>query len=354
VRKAVVASEVRDAQLVTSTIGWALSNSLFRTSDAGASWSDVSPAGVDLGRVRAVYFSDPAHGWVLATRDGGESGAALVVYRTPDGGSSWGAADVGAASAANLDSESAPASFDFVDARHGWLSVTLTSSAAFSRGELYSTSDGGATWKRLAIPIGAPVEFLNDSDGWTAGGASAEDLYVTHDGGATWSRAGVTPPPGQEKASLGYSVPSFVDGRVGALPVTIIDDASAELAWYRTTDRGASWQLTRRFEIGQRLETGVAAPTALSPDGGWIGALGGGRRIGTVTQGGAISTERDARGLPLSENAAVVKLTYGSTSAGWAIVRGSSCAGFKTGCTDYDALFRTADGGSTWTEIQPS
>ena len=354
VSSAVLSSHVRDAELVTPSTGWALTTGLLRTTNGGAAWADITPQGVDAARIRAVSFLDPSHGWVLTSREAATNAVQLVAYRTTDGGRTWAAADVGQPSAAQADAVASPASFAFTNPRHGWLSTSLTSSAAFSRGELFSTSDGGATWKALTIPIGAPVEFQNAQDGWSAGGVGDGQLYVTHDGGASWNEAHVSAPAGDEDATVAYALPTFTSGRVGALPVTFAHGPQSELAWYRTDDGGRSWTLAKRFQLGQAAEPGTAVPTALSPDGAWIGALGRGQRIGVVTNGGAGSSDRPTTGLPLTADSAVVKLSYGSVNAGWALLRGSSCAQFKSGCSSYEALFRTTDGGASWSQITPS
>ena len=354
VGSAVVASHVRDAQLVTPAVGWALTTRLLRTTNGGSAWADVTPQGVDAARIRAVSFLDPSRGWLLTSRDVAADAVQLVVYRTSDGGRSWSSADVGRPSGAEADAVAAAASFDFLDARHGWLSASLPSSAAFSRGELFATSDGGATWNALTIPIGAPVDFQNAHDGWTAGGVSSGRLYVTHDGGSSWRESQVSAPAGDESATAAYEVPTFVNGQLGALPVAFVHGTQAELAWYRTDDGGASWMLAKRFPADQSLEVGTTLPTALSPDGAWIAALAQGRSIGVVTNRGGSSSEHTTSGLPITAQSAVTKLGYASAADGWALVSGSYCAGFKTDCSSYEALFRTTDGGSSWSQLRPS
>jgi photosystem II stability/assembly factor-like uncharacterized protein len=350
----VLTSHVRDAQLVTPAVGWALTTRLLRTTNGGSTWADIAPQGLDAARIRAVSFLDPSHGWLLTSRDVSPDAAQLVVYRTSDGGRSWSSAAVGRPSGAEADAVAAAASFDFLDPRHGWLSTSLASSAAFSRGELFATSDGGATWSALTIPIGAPVDFQNTRDGWTAGGVSSGQLYVTHDGGSSWRKSDVSAPAGDESAAPSYELPTFVNGQLGALPVAFVRGAQSELAWYRTDDGGVSWTLTKRFPVGESLELGTTLPTALSPDGAWIVALGRGHSIGVVTNRGESSSERTTSGLPITAQSAVTKLGYASTADGWALVSGSFCGGFKTDCSSYEALFRTTDGGSSWSQLRPS
>ena len=58
---------VRAAQLVTGAVGWVLAaNMLAVTSDAGRTWTPITPPGVRAGVIRGVYFRDVRRGWVVS------------------------------------------------------------------------------------------------------------------------------------------------------------------------------------------------------------------------------------------------------------------------------------------------
>jgi len=112
-----------------------------------------------------------------------------------------------------------PASFCFLDAQHGWAVVRLASSSQFSWGHLYRTQDGGVTWGELSVPLGEPVAFANEQDGFQTGGPVGDAFFVTHDGGASWEAAQL-PIPSEFAATYPvYGRPSFFSALQGVLPV---------------------------------------------------------------------------------------------------------------------------------------
>ena len=110
-------------------------NRVYRTLDAGSSWTDVAtlPAGLF-----AISFLDQQR-WI------GVNGS--VVVRTADGGRTW-------ASSSAVGLPGALESLTMVDSQHGWalagMNVCLTfKSNCSSRTGLYATIDGGSTWTQL-------------------------------------------------------------------------------------------------------------------------------------------------------------------------------------------------------------
>jgi photosystem II stability/assembly factor-like uncharacterized protein len=347
----VASARIRDAQLVTPSFGWALTPAgLYRTRDSGGSWTAITPSGLASAAIRAVFFRDPTHGWLAAaSRAASGDLATVAVYRTTDGGTSWASAPVTAPSPALTDSTGAPASFDFLDAQRGWLSVTLASSSAFSTGLLFATGDGGRTWTQQTAPIGAPVTFVDSQTGWTAGGAAGNRLFVTRDGGKAWAPESLPLPAGQDRQQIAYGTPVAASGALVSVPVTL-DGPSAKLDWFVTRDRGKSWNLAASVDGAGSLEPGTAVPTATAPTGDDVSVL----HDGTVdVVSGQSHSRHGSRGLPLVANSGVADLSFASAVAGWAVVAGAYCTGAKTGCHDYSALFRTRDGGSSWEQIQP-
>jgi photosystem II stability/assembly factor-like uncharacterized protein len=111
-------------------------NHVYRTLDAGSSWTDAAtlPAGLF-----AISFLDQQR-WI------GVNGSAVV--RTADGGRTWASSSAVGLPAALLESLS------FVDSQHGWALVGMSVCLNFksdcsSRTGLYATIDGGSTWTEL-------------------------------------------------------------------------------------------------------------------------------------------------------------------------------------------------------------
>ena len=227
---------------------------ILHTGDGGLTWEmQLNPSGSFL---EDVEFVDSLSGWAVG--DGG------TILHTTNGGTSWYPQDSG--TTAHL------ASVSFVSASSGW--------AASGGSIMVHTTDGGATWEPQSIPLRAgydegrhvnSIDFLNETTGWAAGstyegsaGGNYGDLYQTTDGGATWRwRPGFIRGPLESVCFLdeahGWAV-----GRFGA-PV-------------HTSDGGATWQ---KEESGAALLNSVCFVTVTE---GWaVGA--GGAILHTVTGG---------------------------------------------------------------------
>jgi photosystem II stability/assembly factor-like uncharacterized protein len=262
----------------------------------------------------------------------------------------WESAAVSEPSADYTDASGAPAYIHFIDDKSGWVVVKLVSSSNFSRGDLFQTIDGGASWAKLAIPIGDPVRFTTETDGWAAGGPAGDQLYVTRDGGKSWSPVDIEPPPGFGSSFPVYGLPVFSTVEEGVLPVTFAGDPSG-MSFYRSADGGASWTPAVSGAIDGELSIGPGVVASDVVDANtWIAALPGGERV--LKAGGAASAfaEVAPNGLPAGVNA----LDFANAQVGWAVVQTGECPpGLKTGCAIISRLLETSDGGQTWTELTP-
>jgi photosystem II stability/assembly factor-like uncharacterized protein len=175
--------------MMSATSGWAdidQTGHPRHTTDGGAHWTDVSPPAALMGGISSDYFLDADHAWVVDARWG--SRVQLLTQRTIDGGRSWqqGAGitfDVGASSGPDANAQGG-LRLDFLDPQHGWLFVgtVLESTSPVSephRDALYRTSDGGSHWRLVSTnawsftpapftsgcPWGAPV-FISLTTGY--------------------------------------------------------------------------------------------------------------------------------------------------------------------------------------------
>ncbi len=195
---------------------------LLKTTDGGETWSRVDVTrGEDVDvKLAGLRFADAAHGWVYgeegvlyATSDGGAtwsrqrvptrhlllgasfidartgwlSGGGLTLLSTTDGGATWLAGTVYApadASASQQPRQPPPTSrrlnaVSFADASTGW--------AVGAGGAIFSTTDGGRTWRPQSSGVGSDlsdVKFFDRAEGWAVGGEGA--VLHTTDGGRTW------------------------------------------------------------------------------------------------------------------------------------------------------------------------
>ncbi|MCB8954149.1 MAG: DUF1906 domain-containing protein [Ardenticatenales bacterium] len=230
----------RDMRLLNERQGWLLTDGkLLWTEDAGISWTNITPAGIDPAAIQSVAFSDVRHGWVAVPT----ALNALAVFATVDGGQTWQQHDL-TLFAPDSGQAAAQVHLDFVSTQVGYLAVTLSSGVNFSQGLLFQTGDGGQTWQQRTLPLGAAVRFSSPTTGWTVGGPAGDALYRTRDGGRFWTRLTLT-----DAAVSFAALPTFVDEMNGWLPITIADGDQSRVRLYATMDGGATWTLARTLPL---------------------------------------------------------------------------------------------------------
>lgn len=242
---------------------------IFRTRDGGRSWSGATIAtsiAAGLNPTPALDFLDAQQGWlVLSVPSAGRAAspppAPSLVYRTKDGGLSWG-----------LVSSAGPRcpAAVFISASRGF---SACGSQFGGDGQLWSTTDGGGTWSTAHSPASSPQDqvaqpvFFDSSHGATAvyqnGGYA---IFITSDGGATWRQTAVAT-SGSTFVSGGFEPyaanPGFEDAGDFWLFATQPGWAKGgvETDWlYHSGDGGATWQLVQR-------DTPASSPSNISfPD----------------------------------------------------------------------------------------
>src|SRR5690242_4645120 len=197
---------------------------LRRTRDGGRPWRVVATGR----RFVSLSFLSVARGFALTNRG--------RVAATTDGGRSW---RVLHSFGKGGGDGPFPGAIQFVDAEHGW---------AAPAGSVYRTTDGGSTWGRQRFQCGFALGGFSFVDARTGfiicGGQPAtieqeKSLYVTTDGGVSWRRRACVHALGPRcKGNLrlsGYaSGLAFRDGRTGLL----ISDRGGIA---RTRDGGRHW-----------------------------------------------------------------------------------------------------------------
>ncbi len=242
-----------------------------------------------------------------------------------------------------------PRAVTFVSATTGWL---LGAGASIVR-----TTDGGARWTPVTGPPSASVDhlvFADPSNGWAWGGA---ELWSTHDGGSTWRRVPVPGPVEDLAASGGRVWLAVAGGGIEGTAVTsdAFGAASAAGAGRLVLTGAAGWSTG-----GARLVDGVWE--AWSPPCGLVAASSPSDLVATC--GAAVLVSRDG-GLTFSRGPAFPytgATQVASPTAAEIDVAGSFGVARSTdgGVTWYPvaggtALTRAADGtvlvtrdGSTW------
>ena len=124
-------------------------------------------------------------------------------------------------------------SLRFSDARNGVFALTNYSFAPVPESVLYTTADGGNSWRLgPSMPVQAyEVFFVDKSHGWTLN-AKSNSLLATSDGGQLWSLVGPIP---STQGVMGFQ---FVTTEIGwALP----SDAQGRQSIVKTEDGGRTW-----------------------------------------------------------------------------------------------------------------
>ncbi len=200
--------------------GWAVGSrgTLLATTDGGKNWkAQVRPTN-DV--IRDIHFDDQLNGLIVCERNIYElkSNDEMRSYlmKTTDGGETWKRVALRAA-----DSLITRAVFGG-DGR-GW---------AFGEGgSIFTTHDSGDTWIRAQVPTRYLLlggTFIDASNGWLVGAGST--ILQTSDGGETWNQGRL-----QQAAKVRFNSASFVNARQGWA-------VGGSGAIYRTVNGGISWQ----------------------------------------------------------------------------------------------------------------
>jgi len=166
---------IDDAGWLSVEQGWLVSgNRLYWTTDRGKSWTDISPASVQL-----AYFLPSGQAWALSTQN--QEQASL--YHSSNWGATWESLDL------TLPPDAWwPLQLQFSSPTTGWVVVQKETSPAFDVGILMKTNDGGLSWQSSDLPTADKINFTSQAEGWLMN-THADELYHTTDGGLTWQIA---------------------------------------------------------------------------------------------------------------------------------------------------------------------
>ena len=161
---------------------------VWRTTNGGRTWKNVSPKGAKGLLFRDVEARSARVALVLAIGEGRDS----RIYRTTNGGRSWTQAFV------NPDKK---AFYDCMAMWPGGKNGLAMSDPVDGRFRIIATHDGGASWKQMStkgMPAAKKGEFgfaasgtclvtAGHHDAYLASGGTAARIFVTRDRGKHWS-----------------------------------------------------------------------------------------------------------------------------------------------------------------------
>lgn len=239
---------------------------VYRTTDAGASWVDVSPPGSTGLNFRDVEAEDARTASVLAIGEG----EASRMYRTTDGGATW---------TETFRNDEPTAFYNCMDFYPGGKRGLAVSDPVRGKFRIAATDDGGRSWEVLPA-AGMPdstgeANFsasgdcltISGRDAWFGSGGAKSRVFHSEDGGLTWSASDSTIPAGDAAGvfALAFRTPGqgVAVGGDFAAPADGVDAVAR-------SNNGRTWR-----DAGDLAHLGE--------DVSWLG-----HRVVVVGQGGAI------------------------------------------------------------------
>jgi photosystem II stability/assembly factor-like uncharacterized protein len=153
---------VYDVDMIDQNVGYGCGfGAVRKTIDGGRNWTS-QPIPL-FGNFVGIDFVGATTGWVV--------GAEGSVYKTTNGGLTW--------TQQRHDTQNFYTGVSFVNASQGWVCGNST---------ILHTTDGGATWVTQSLPAGTDttkVRFVDTQNGWAVGGLRT--ILHTTNGGQTWN-----------------------------------------------------------------------------------------------------------------------------------------------------------------------
>ncbi len=206
-----------------------------------------------------IYFVDENNGWLIGNKN---------LYRTENGGESWGNVPI------KVEEEAGLGNIFFVNQSVGWINIQKYGDVTgkSSKSWLIKTIDGGETWQNLAVQNFTridEVKFIDEKNGWIIGSThNPENVYdskqffkKTSDGGNSWTEIG------KELFEKNGKSQQMITGLIAETPENLKVVMWSGLL-FKTEDAGKSWE---RF--GPQFEF----PAQTIPDN--FGKLGNSNRL---------------------------------------------------------------------------
>lgn len=234
---------------------------MFRTTDAGATWTQVYTTNQKGVFLDALAFWDAGHGIALSDPIDGK----LFLLVTEDGGRSWTRVPPGALPPA-LPGEAAFAASGTCVAVWGTGDVWIGTGGG-ARARVYHSSDRGRSWSVADTPVHAgssasgifALAFRDAEHGVAVGGdytkphGATVNVALSDDGGRTWH------------AAPGMLVQAYLSGVAweGSGPVVAVGLAGTA----RSNDHGASWTMVDTLPLNAVRFRGSGFGVAAGPHG---------------------------------------------------------------------------------------
>jgi photosystem II stability/assembly factor-like uncharacterized protein len=287
-----------------------ISSIFYRTTDAGASWSQYSLGSNTIGNDIALNPLNPQVIYVPCYKYDGTNWR-MVSAKSTDGGQTWATTQLDTFPSTTIYS----AAIDPVDTNVVYIGV-YTDSAA-----VYKSTDCGATWEKRVLP-GTPYYiyslYISPADHDIVFAGTLYGVYRSTDAGGTWTQ--------QSTNNYNYRIVSVPDQ-----PAVMYSAAYSVV--YRSTDAGVTWTACGTGVQGTTIRMVLTVPGESSTV--YCGSTAG---VFKSTDYGATWDEIN-QGILIGK---IPVVTFDPGSSGTAYVEFID-----------NAIFKTTDDGISW-ERQPT
>lgn len=266
--------------------------SIFFSNSGGSVWEEKVPSVLNRNRVLGIWANGTGKVWAV--------GKYMSILYSSDFGQTW--------------TDQLPATKQTLLEPN--FENAFTGMVGGADGVIMKTTNSGATWQTLNLPIDENffgTFMLNDST--VIVGSTTGKVYITEDQGLTWQE-------------IGDGLEQITDLHAFSPQVIIVSNKSGDI--YKTTNGGAQWDRTYDGSIA------LHAMTFYNATSGW--AAGANGRIITTNNGG------DTWNVQWND--------FGQVFSD--IFMTSPLEGWVTSSKFSDSIWHTTDGGITWeTEFLP-
>jgi photosystem II stability/assembly factor-like uncharacterized protein len=331
--------------MLTINSGWILLDQhLFWTSDVGQTWREIGPSISSTAVVQDVQFKDFNTGWMIWSTINSDGSGGVQLASTTNHGVTWTIHSLSLFEPGEIVANAEKAEMGWFDVQRGWISIKQNTGSNFSIGFLFTTSDGGNTWSRSALPSADKIYFGDPQIGWAVGGPTNNQLFETENAGANWKKIKPDNVPHDTQA---VTYPPFSsDGR----SLLVITNTGSENGLKAYTLENSSTQWLPVSQIKLDIQLGSIGLSILDTQN-FVATVPGTRVIVRMING-ELSTTENKDGL----SAAIVELDMTSQDIGWAKSIDSSCITASlsdrgtaiVSCSANTRLLQTTNGGVTW------